>query len=845
MDSRQLKGGIFLSTLCAIFFFLWGGLLINSQALAGDKTVCPSGCDYTSIQMAINAASSEGGGTVYVGTPGRTTPETYNENFGIMSGVDVVSEGNDTPIPYTGSGHTTTAMERATLTIIDGGGSDSVVRIPGDLSTDVTLDGFTIQNAGVADMFLIRIGGGSPAIKNNIIRNNTGFGGIGLQGFGGEISATIENNLIHNVHGPGIGNGPNSHAMIRNNEIWDCKGGEGVGIGLWGYAHPIIKNNTIFNNSKAGIGSYYSQSGSTGLAAGGNTLNILIQGNTITDNCVGNQCAGIGLERVPGDTGDINVTIGGDRISEGNEISGSGGFRAGIRLDNLTDVKIRNNYVHNHYLGGISLGGVTNAEILDNEISYNQAGIQFDSICANATVKSNEIHDNNQAGIQNGPNIIYPTSGGVDTLIVLDNNIYSNGGMQRGAGIRIQYAGSTNTIMGNEIRDNGKAGIRTELADSVTIKNNEIFRNGEAGIRNDGANTLKVQDNNHIYSNAKAGLSIEWVNSTNIIDGNNTIRENSRGGIRVTGGTSVTVEDNSIYGNGWGGITNQSAADLSVNRNEIVNNGYGGIDIRGGIGEITGNTIRQNTYGGIGIKAPCIFEISDNEIYDNLRGGVHTGDQSADGEGYSGAPLNWIPAELTIQKNKVYGNGQTGYGGGIDVRHAHGIIYNNLVYENHRAGIRFGDYIDEIVNNTVVGNGQDDTGAGIVYDDLAGAVNVSPGGYAPEDIPIKNNICTNNEKAGIRINVGDSGACSANRDYNLLCQNHGITDTSCPSPPPFYCEYIQLYMCPSNPNEIFTDPSFANMAGDDYHLLPGSPAIGAGESGVDMGAYGGSDPMSW
>jgi len=126
-------------------------------------------------------------------------------------------------------------------------------------------------------------------------------------------------------------------------------------------------------------------------------------------------------------------------------------------------------------------------------------------------------------------------------------------------------------------------------------------------------------------------------------------------------------------------------------------------------------------------------------------------------------------------------------------------------------------------------------------------VNAEPGGYATNDIPIKNNICTNNVKAGIRVNVGPSGVCPANRDYNLLCQNHGITDATCPQPPPYFCEYRQLYMCPRNTNEIFNDPLFVDptTAPYDFNLWGGSPALGTGEFGVDMGAYGGSDPITW
>ena len=738
MDSRQPKGGIILSTFCAVFFFLWGGFLIVNPAVAADITVCSAGCDCTSIQAGINMASS--GDRVVVGSG------TYYENIGIIKGINVVSEGSDTTTSYTGSGHTTTAMTRAINTIIHGNGSDSVVRI---LDVDATLDGFTIENASAADIFLIRVGGGSPIIKNNIIRNSSGFGGIGLQGLGTEVSPTIENNLIHTVNGPGIGNGPNSHAMIRYNEIWDCN--ESPGIGLWGYAYPTIENNTIFGNGTAGIGSCYHMANCPeGLQANGGILTIpTIKGNIIHDNF-----AGIRLVRADGDTGTINVTIGD---------SDSG------------------NIIYDSFVSGIGLDGITSASIHNNQI-YNQmwAGIRLDNI-NDITISNNDIHHSN----------------GMAGII-----FYSNVG-------------------------------------NATVDHNQIYENGKTGIMNRGAATLIVQNNNEIYLNNMGGINIDYSGSTNTIQ-QSTIRDNLFGGIRVVAAASVTVQDNNIYGNGYGGINNEAINTLSVTGNQIYNNGYGGINIKSGTGTITQNTIEQNQRGGIAIKAPCTFEITENAIHGNLRGGIHTGDDSAGG-GYAGTVGD---AHLTVNKNKVYRNGQSGYGGGIDVRHADGIINNNLVYENYMAGIRFGDDIDEIVNNTVVGNGQGDRGAGIVYDDLAGAVNDSPGGYAPDDIPIKNNICTNNVKAGINVKIGSSYACPENRDYNLLCRNHGI-DTDICSSPPYFCILMQLGGCRENLGEIFANPLFVNAASDDYHLQGTSPAKNAGDDGNDMGAYGGTDPIVW
>jgi hypothetical protein len=180
------------------------------------------------------------------------------------------------------------------------------------------------------------------------------------------------------------------------------------------------------------------------------------------------------------------------------------------------------------------------------------------------------------------------------------------------------------------------------------------------------------------------------------------------------------------------------------------------------------------------------------------------------------------------------------------VRHADGVIYNNLVYRNHRGGIRFGNYIDEIVNNTVVGNGENGMGGGIIYDDLLGAVNDPPAGDPPNDIPIKNNICVDNEKAGIRTGVS---LCMNSRDYNLLCRNNGITVDTCGTSQ--YCIRRNLGGCYKNYNEIFANPLFVDLANDNYHLQrksegypADSPAIDAGDDSNDMGAYGGSDPIT-
>jgi parallel beta-helix repeat protein len=150
--------------------------------------------------------------------------------------------------------------------------------------------------------------------------------------------------------------------------------------------------------------------------------------------------------------------------------------------------------------------------------------------------------------------------------------------------------------------------------------------------------------------------------------------------------------------------------------NDIYSNTMAGIAVRDAItGDVTiaGNEIHENYRGGISIINSCenLF-INRNEIHDNYRGGIHTGgtydiaddyfansnDECTDaydpypcctgpGTGTCNSSAGFIgttdSAFLDVSQNKVYGNGLNDIGGGIDIRHASGSIYNNLVYNSY------------------------------------------------------------------------------------------------------------------------------------------------------------------
>lgn len=395
--------------------------------------------------------------------------------------------------------------------------------------------------------------------------------------------------------------------------------------------------------------------------------------------------------------------------------------------------------------------------------------------------------------VVNNPGDTPVIDGGETDSVVTFSGALSNGSTLDG--FDIKNAGSNPGIY--------VQGTGAGITNSTTIKDCLIHGNSGPGIKVDGNGTnttAPIIDNNEIYGNTEEGIYIlnGGSASEDAVILNNTIRENTLAGINIGGASYVTVGEDNIVRDNYAGIAFDTGAPTSsrpveIIGNDIFSNDEGGISLKDAItGEvtITQNDIHENTKGGIGIQNSCELVITENDIYENFRGGIHTGTDVADPGGFGGSPGS---ADLNIRKNKVHNNGRSGYGGGIDVRHAEGIIYNNLAYRNHRVGIRFGDWIDEIINNTVVNNGQNDSGGGIIYDDIyaSGSVNDPPEGYPPVPLPIRNNISAYNEKAGVRACFTNTEN-SEERDYNLFYGNyrwssvHGwYNDPDCGWPPGF------------------------------------------------------------
>ncbi|MEW6380782.1 MAG: right-handed parallel beta-helix repeat-containing protein [bacterium] len=283
-------------------------------------------------------------------------------------------------------------------------------------------------------------------------------------------------------------------------------------------------------------------------------------------------------------------------------------------------------------------------------------------------------------------------------------------------------------------------------------------------------------------------------------------------GFIVQNATQVKTEKEE-YGSG---IYCLSAQQVIIRNNTFRQNEPSGIYAGDSQVTIIGNHILNNVKAGIHLEKGSTLVVQSNIIEGNKEAGISS--------------LSKVPNRIEVFGNRVFRNGR----GGIDCQNATGKVYNNIVYENKEAGIRGCISPLEVINNTVVRNGQ----AGVSMDDQS------------REITIKNNILVFNAESGIS---------SAQRGYshNLLFANTGEE----------YCD-PNLLPCIRSQHagyedeesyrkigQIIANPRFVDPNSHDYHLLPGSPAIDAGDSNPiyadknfppslgsernDMGAYGG------
>jgi len=308
-----------------------------SPVQAAERRVCASGCPYTSIQTAINAAIS--GDTIKV------AQGTYYEKLYINKAITLL--GGYSPPDWTTQGPASSTVINAT------GQNDSAIQVN---RASATIDNFTITGgSGHYHSPNNRTRGGAiyiegddihPIISDNIIQGNQAEEGGGIcidqwpSGTGQPpqiLRNTISGNTAVRTHSESAWGGGLSlvitSAVIKDNIISNNTAYWGGGFIIW-QSVPTIENNTISGNQALGSegvgGAFFIEESS-----------VFIKNNVIASNIAQRYGDGIYLQ-TPYPYGSLQSQIVNNTIVA-NKYSYSGAHE-GILIVN-TPLVIRNNIV--------------------------------------------------------------------------------------------------------------------------------------------------------------------------------------------------------------------------------------------------------------------------------------------------------------------------------------------------------------------------------------------------------------------------------------------------------------------------------------------------------------------
>ena len=227
------------------------------------------------------------------------------------------------------------------------------------------------------------------------------------------------------------------------------------------------------------------------------------------------------------------------------------------------------------------------------------------------------IHDENSL-------LINPDDYGSLILLNCTNVNIANGSLTpRQGAIQLSYCRHTS------ISHNMGYVIYCTQSSDLRIRQNSMAANVTMGIALFGSNDTLVESNS-IYANRLNGIGVFssencTVRANTVIGEMGYVRSGQDGyvtydGIALVSSVGCLVDDNTVDMNPSSGIYAKHCPLLQVKGNLITNNHGSGIEIFGGNGTISKNTLHSNKASGIGLSGYQNSTIQGNDIYNNNRG---------------------------------------------------------------------------------------------------------------------------------------------------------------------------------------------------------------------------------
>ena len=450
------------------------------------------------------------------------------------------------------------------------------------------------------------------------------------------------------------------------------------------------------------------------------------------------------------------------------------------------------------------------------------------------TISDNEISGNSSSGTSasGGGIACFKSTAGMANIfgnIVVGNSAVGTTAL--GIGIFASASsGSTVVVRSNTVTNNvpttssgkplGSAGIATttSVGGVAIVQGNTVLGN-RGGISASSAGTTEVSGN-IVTGNLLTGISASATAGEATVDVNdNTVTGNLSTGISASAsaaGATLDVNDNAVIGSSSTGISasaTATGATVDVNDNIVFDNlstgiGLGGLrgTVRSARNVVTGNHA-QFAGGGFILNAQNGGSVSvlnstiAGNTSESLGGGFYTFLRT-------GGSIEIIGSTISDNRAIQTSNPDSGYAGGISVRNDGGLLV-----------------IDQ---STISTNSADTDGGGIWVD------NVTDGGAVIKRSTITKNISDANSDG-----IGTGGGVFVSRgtvdlDQTIVAGNHDNTGVA-----PDVAGVFNASRSLIGVGASFLGPLADNGGPTMTHaLLPGSPAINAGDPAATAGVNG-------
>jgi titin len=482
---------------------------------------------------------------------------------------------------------------------------------------------------------------GTNAAGTHVLANSFGIYDVGSNNMIGG-TTTAARNIISGNSKDGVRLEGGSGVQVQGNYIGtNAAGTSALGNGANGI-EVLGANNTI-GGTVAAARSIISGNSRDGVRIASGVSGVQVQGNFIGTNAAGTSALGNGVWGIEVD-GSVN-TIGGTTAAAGNVISGNN-LAGGVRIaSGVSGVQVQGNYIGTNAAGTSALA---------NAVGVSDGGSN-NTIGGTTSGARNVISGNSIEGVWIG----FGASG----VQVEGNYIGTDhtGTSALGNFNGVEVAGSHNSIGGNVISGNTKAGVQMDRsASGASVQGNDIgtdvtgakaVTNGTYGIFVDGSNNTiggtatgagNVISGNHsdgvlIFSGVSGvqvlgnfigtdqtgkkplpndlnGVEVQGTNNTiggTATGAGNVISGNNRYGL-VVSASGVTVQGNyiGVDVSGATAVANSIGIFVNANNNTI-----------GGTATGAGNVVSGNSVDGIRL----VNNVSDVVVQGNFIGTDPTG----------------------------------------------------------------------------------------------------------------------------------------------------------------------------------------------------------------------------